>query len=70
MSEPCEMSDLPPEMCSHCRGLDYRPPKLKAEAWTEAKYASMCTDCDLWILPGDRIAYIEDGYWVCSRCAE
>lgn len=69
MSDRCEMSDLPTEMCSHCRGLDKRPEKVAAGHWIAAKFASKCDVCDGWIREGDPIGYVEDGYWVCGRCA-
>lgn len=42
----CERTELPPEMCSHCRGHDERPvPKPALGPWFEAAYAGRCCRC-------------------------
>ena len=68
----CEVSDLPPEMCSHCRKLD-EPPKayVQSREWvleTEvlqprafyARYRGWCDECDSVIMVGMAIAYSDD----------
>lgn len=65
----CDYSELPAEMCSHCRGLDEPPVKEQAEHWTTAGFASRCPSCDGGIRVDDRIGLV-DGEWLCGRCAE
>lgn len=64
----CDFTDLPSEMCSHCRGLDEPPAKQQAEYWTTAGFPSRCPSCDDRIRTDDRIGLV-DGEWLCQRCA-
>jgi hypothetical protein len=67
VSDRCERSDLPPEMCSHCRGLDQPPPKSIAEHVIVAKYDGHCPLCSGTIREGEPIGLI-DGEWLCAGC--
>lgn len=67
MSDRCEMSDLPPEMCSHCKGLDKKLPRVIAERVIESKYTSGCPSCGSWIGKYEPIGLV-DGDWVCAGC--
>jgi hypothetical protein len=68
MTDRCELSDLPTEMCSHCRGLDKKPARQPAQMWTTARYNGPCFNCGDGIREGDQIGLV-DGAWLCQRCA-
>lgn len=77
MSEPCPRTDLPPEMCSHCRGLDLpetlddHRSDLSPITWRgTAKFESRCLTCRDDIYVGDPIARTEAGNYVCGDCGE
>ncbi len=63
-AERCELTDLPIEMCAHCRGLDL--PKPPPTDWFPARFSGFCADCRKPIEVGDDIASTEDGY-ICRR---
>jgi hypothetical protein len=82
----CELSDLPPSMCAHCRGLGHEPIMdldddgggYSANALHNgptgfaAEFPSDCPACGGAIRPGDRIARERDGRrrWVCGPCID
>lgn len=67
--ERCEISDLLPSDCAHCRGikseLDFSG-KLVAEF--PALYAGKCAACDRRYEQDHRIGRTEDGDYICRRC--
>jgi hypothetical protein len=78
----CERTDLPPSMCSHCRGLPWNPPVNEAalvEAGTtdeplarwprgmSAQFDSDCPACGETIVKGDLIV-LDGRRYVCEPC--
>lgn len=63
----CTLTDLPPEMCSHCKGLDKREKPERAVRISEAWFDSYCPNCARQILARDPIGLV-DREWLCGRC--
>lgn len=63
----CDLTELPSEMCSHCRGLDAKPIRVLAERTIPAFYPGACPGCGGRIHPGDSIGLV-DGDWLCPEC--
>lgn len=71
MSEPlCDNTDLPVDMCAHCRGQSPRPSVRASRPTTYAAYRSECWVCFEDIEPGESITVDSDGSWVHTICAE
>lgn len=86
MSAPiCDRTDLPPSMCSHCRGLPWNPPVDEAAlvealpgrppslvpSGLRAEFESDCPSCGDQIERGDLI--VRDPLskrYVCTECAD
>jgi hypothetical protein len=71
----CIVTDLPPEMCAHCRKLPPLPTDVfdePAEApppWFLARYDGRCVSCGHWIEGGiDEIRSDGSGGYVCREC--
>lgn len=66
----CERTELPEEMCSHCRGLDKPEPVDAALAGPvfEARFEGRCANCHREIEVGDRIARTEDERYAHAGC--
>lgn len=61
MAERCELSDLPADMCSHCRGLDTeRPPELIVLREITARYRGACEICGEWTIRDGDPLYLVD----------
>jgi hypothetical protein len=67
VSDYCDFTDLPAEMCAHCLGVE-GDERGVADAWTAAKFDSRCQMCRAPISEGDRIGLL-DQVWVCEECA-
>lgn len=79
--EPCPLTELPPSMCAHCRGLT--SPEEQAAAtrkrllngaepgWIEAQYPGTCGTCGERFQPGAAIRmHTFSGEWRADCCAE
>lgn len=52
MNDRCILSDLPPDQCAHCRGLDTPEPKpdLIVQAEIVARHDGRCGMCGEWTI--------------------
>lgn len=69
--ERCEMSDLFPEECAHCRGLQLDVGDLAEVRITRrwrALRSGTCPTCGHQYDEGDLVMRTEDGEMVCERC--
>lgn len=68
----CELTDLPSEMCAHCRGLAGPAERdtYEVDAYALAKFSGRCPACDGPIRSGDWVGHTDahGGMWVCRRC--
>ena len=74
--ERCELTDLPTDMCAHCRGLTEARPTdgLRAVRRITARFDGVCqVSAQHRVAAGDPLYLAVDaagtGYWVCSDCA-
>jgi hypothetical protein len=69
--ERCEKSDLWPEECAHCRGLQLDIGDL-AETKIARRYRRIrpgtCPTCEQQYEIGDLVMVTEDGERLCERC--
>lgn len=64
----CEKTDLPVEMCSHCRGLDTpEVPKYTVAFSMPAKWDGLGA-CGHRTYQGDTIHKTDEGQWICGPC--
>lgn len=70
--ERCEQSDLPPDMCAHCRGdqLDTGLGDFEIDYTFTAGRAGPCANCSSRIEPGDQVGVTTDREYVCGRCID
>lgn len=70
MSERCDYSDLPPSMCSHCRGqVTTRTAELPSYL-REARYRGQCAGCGELYMVGALIEFDpQTGGWLAECCA-
>lgn len=72
MIDFCEVSDLPPAQCAHCKGVKPEPKKSLQDApiglVVQAKYEGFCFECRSTIDIGENIVKSEDGGWVHTGC--
>lgn len=63
MPDRCELSDLPVDMCSHCRGMDGPGPRPQLIVMREitARYNGRCEVCGEWtIREGDPLYLVDE----------
>lgn len=69
--ERCRMSELWPEECAHCRGLQLDVDDLAevqiAKRWRAVR-SGTCPTCEHQYDEGDLIMRTADGELVCERC--
>lgn len=79
-TDRCELTDLPREMCAHCKGVEAEDPTVdyRLEGVFTAKYNGTCgIDDDHGIVKGDEISRVmptdnpfSDVVFACSRCTK
>lgn len=72
----CELTMLPADMCSHCRGLDpvVHRGQGPIQSVTTAKFPGRCEACEEHIQEGDRLALVDlsgggNDEWIHRDCA-
>ena len=57
----CDKTDLPTDMCAHCRGVDLPEREDSGDA-IRARFSGHCNGCDREIEPGDWIRKVGYAY--------
>jgi hypothetical protein len=70
MPDRCEVTELLPPECAHCRRIPDAPPAGRRGTTTiAAGFPGKCADCGDWFPEGAMITATPDG-WVADCCTE